>query len=233
MTNQDEIVCLPEYGFFAVTDGMGGLSGGGKTSEIIAKALPLLMKRAYNSLNGDKEPINAAKTLYEEIRILSDNIYKTLNNGYQSQYGATICCVWFVGDHAIFVNMGDSRAYLLKKRKKKLKKVTIDHNLASVFVASGQLSREAASSHPSGALLTRYMGMIPPGIPETFIEKVRAGDRILLCSDGLYGMVSEELIPGLLRVSDRADRVMDGLLSQANIYGGKDNISGVYIKITS
>jgi serine/threonine protein phosphatase PrpC len=232
-TNQDEIICFPEYGFFAVSDGIGGLARGGKTSEIIAKNIPFLIERAYHSLKDDKDPSNAARVLFEEIRLFSDDISKALNSGTDPTYGATLCGVWFVGDHAVFVNMGDSRAYLLKYRKKKLLQITVDHNLATVFATTGQLSSAAASLHPSGRLLTRYVGMFSPAIPETFIEKVDAGDRILICSDGLYGMLSDELIPGILRCSDRADRVMERLISEANISGGKDNISAIYIKVTS
>jgi serine/threonine protein phosphatase PrpC len=230
-SNQDEVICCPEYGFFAVSDGMGGFYGGGETSAIIAKALPGLIGEVYKELGKNPVPEMAAEFLDEQVRLLSDNIYEKMNRGGKYVYGATLCGVWLVENHAVFVNLGDSRAYLLGFYNKQVRQATCDHNVAALLVANGELSREEARLHPSSAALTRFAGMEVPALPETFIERLDVGDRILLCSDGLYGMVADARLPRLLRSSRSPARVVGRLIDEANHAGGTDNISAVYIKI--
>jgi protein phosphatase len=229
-SNEDAVICCPDYGFFAVTDGMGGLYGGGETAEIIALVLPGLIEASYQVLMYDPRPERAAELLKERIRLLSDSIYMKLNQGGPFAFGATLCAVWLVGTEAIFVNLGDSRGYLLKSYKRQIRQVTHDHNVAAQLVESGELSPEVARRHPASASLSRFVGMKSPALPETFIEKFEVGDRILLCSDGLYGMVEEQELPALLRSSRSPSGVTDRLIREANLAGGADNISAVYIK---
>ena len=80
-SNQDEVICCPQYGFFAVSDGMGGLSGGGETSKMIVKALPTLMGKAYAKLRRENSIELAAELLSKQIRLISDKIYGALNKG--------------------------------------------------------------------------------------------------------------------------------------------------------
>ena len=230
-SNQDEVVCCPEYGFFAVSDGMGGLYGGGETSAMIAKALPGLIGEAYEKLEKDICPERAAELLNEQASMISDNIYEKMNSGGNFTYGATLCGVWLTGGHAVFVNIGDSRGYWLGDYEKHIRQITNDHNVAAELVASGELSREEARHHSSSAMLTRFVGMNSPALPDTFIQECRAGDRILLCSDGLHGMVDDEHLTLLLRGSKNPDNVVNCLIDEANRAGGNDNISAVYIKI--
>ena len=230
-SNQDEIICCPEYGFFAVSDGMGGMRCGGETSAMIAKALPGLIGQAYEALTDDPRPERAAKLLDGQVRLLSDSIYKRTNRGGKADFGATLCGVWLVKDRAVFVNLGDSRGYWLGYYKKRIRQVTKDHNIAALLVESGELSREEARFHPSSSSLTRFVGMANPALPETFMEKLKPGDRILLCSDGLYGMTEEERLPIILRSSRSPERVVKRLVDYANGCVGRDNISAVYIKV--
>jgi serine/threonine protein phosphatase PrpC len=230
-SNQDEVICCPEYGFFAVSDGMGGLRGGGETSAMLAKKLPEMIGEAYRKLEKKPSSQLAAKLLEEQLRLISDNIYKGLNLGGRIAYGATLCGVWLVGEHAVFANIGDSRGYLLEFYKKRIRQVTIDHNVAQLLVENGELSREEAGSHPASSTLTRFVGMESPALPETFTVEPKRGDMILLCSDGLYGMVPDARLPNLLRSSKNPNLVVKRLIDEANLAGGKDNISAVQIKI--
>jgi protein phosphatase len=229
--NQDEIVCLPEYGFFAVSDGIGGVYGGGETSALIAKSLPVMISAAASELAKDPEPERVAEILSGSVRLLSDSIYEKLNGGGVPAYGATLCGVWITGSHAVFVNIGDSRGYRLRFYKRKISQVTEDHNVAALLVASGDLTKEEALSHKSKSTLTRFVGMASPALPETFIVKIERGDIILLCSDGLYDMLGDRKTAGLLRSSKSRQRVADRLIDEANLAGGKDNISVINIKI--
>ena len=230
-TNEDRIIACPEFGFFGVSDGMGGLRDGGKTSDMIAAVLPDLIRQASAELNEAPSPQRAADILEESVRMISNSIYETGNQGGIG-FGATVCCVWLVGEYAVFINLGDSRAYLLPYYKRRLRRVTKDHNIAALLVAQGELTPEAARNHPSSARLTKFVGM-PSAVPEAFIEKIRPGDRILLCSDGLHGMVDDPALHKLMRNSRSPKTICQRLIAAANDNGGKDNISTVLIQITS
>lgn len=230
-SNQDEVICCPEYGFFAVSDGMGGLRGGGETAEIIGTVLPGLIGQAYKELQKDPRPEYGAEFLDEQVRLLSDNLYETMNRGGRPAFGATLCGVWLIGGYGVFVNLGDSRGYLLGFYKKRIRQITQDHTVAAQLVANGELSPEEARRHTSNHLLSRFVGMPSPALPETFIKKLEIGDRILLCSDGLHDMLEDIRLPPLMRSSRSPGRVVDRLIHEANNAGGRDNISTVYIKV--
>ncbi|MDR1602538.1 MAG: protein phosphatase 2C domain-containing protein [Tannerella sp.] len=233
-SNQDEVITCPEQGFYAVSDGMGGLpnGGGGVTSDMIRQVLPLMVREAVSLLEGKPAPKRAAELLKQQVQTLSDNIYDTGNSERHTYFGATLSGVWLIGRHALFVNLGDSRGYLLPRFKKNIRQVTTDHNLAAILVELGKLSKEEARNHSSSSRLVQFAGMQAPAKPDVFICEVRPGDRLLLCSDGLYGMVDDGRLSRLMRSARRSpDRVCRNLVDEANACGGRDNISVVYLKI--
>lgn len=230
-SNQDEVIICPATGFYAVSDGMGGLLRGGETSQIIQQALPEMINSALSQWLKIPPPKHAAEILAEQIRMLSDTIYNTGNNEYRSNYGATLSGVWLIGSHAIFVNLGDSRGYLLPKYKKKIRQITTDHSVAALMVQHGEITKEEARFHPASNSLTRFAGMNAPAMPDVFIREVQPGDRILLCSDGLHGMIDDIILPSIMRSSVNYASVCERLVQKANANGGHDNISAVYIKI--
>ncbi len=236
--NQDEIILHPELGFFAVSDGMGGVPGGGKASQYIRQAIPELMKinvQEYGTHKDASEAANdvsqAGTAIRNAVQTMSDALYRSGNSPKRIVYGATLAGVRLAGNQALFVNLGDSRGYLLGRYRKNLRQITKDHNIAALLVQNGELSREAAREHESSSRLTAFVGMPQPAVPEVFSVEVQPGDRLLLCSDGLYGMVEEKKIAQILRVSRSPERVCQGLIDEANERGGRDNISAVYIKI--
>jgi serine/threonine protein phosphatase PrpC len=230
-SNQDEVMLCPEIGFFAVSDGMGGLSGGALASEFVGKSMPELMRIGAKEFSEHKSIEKAAKAFSDTVRMMSDNLFEAGNTEKRFTYGATFCGVWLLGNKAIFVNLGDSRGYLLSRCKKQSHQITEDQNIAGILVKQGELTREAAKSHPASSRLTAFVGMKPPAEPEAFIVEVYPGDRILLCSDGLYGMVEERELARLMRISRSPERVCQRLVERANENGGRDNISAVYIRV--
>ena len=230
-SNQDEVIVCPEAGFYAVSDGMGGLLNGGETSQMIKQTLPNRMKAALKELSKDSSPEFAAELLKKQICVMSDTLYDTCNQGNWFNFGATLSGIWLIGRHAIFVNIGDSRGYLLPRYKKTIQQITNDHNVAALLVQQGEITKEEARFHPASSSLMRFVGMNKPAIPDVFIYEVHPGDRILLCSDGLYGMVSDSILPSIMRSTANPTRVCEQLVENANANGGKDNISVVYLKI--
>ena len=232
-SNQDEVILCPEQGFFAVSDGMGGLLHGGDTSDIIRQVLPLMINNAVSTLKTNNSIEQAAELLKKQIQTLSDKIYNSNKSDKRTYFGATLSGVWLVDDYAVFVNIGDSRGYLLSGYKKHIRQITKDHNLAAMLVEMNEISKEEAINHPSSSQLTRFMGMPAPAQPEIFVEKIKPGDRLLLCSDGLYGMIGNAELSRLLRSSrHNSNAVCKSLVNIANDNGGRDNISVVYLKIS-
>ena len=230
-SNQDEVVLCPEIGFFAVSDGMGGLSGGALASEFVGKSMPDLMHIGANEFSEHKSIEEAAKAFRDTVRMMSDNLFEAGNAEKRFTYGATFSGVWLLGNKAIFVNLGDSRGYLLSRYKKQPIQITEDQNIAGILVRQGELTREAAKNHPASSRLTAFVGMKPPAEPEAFTVEVSPGDRILLCSDGLYGMMEERELARLMRASRSPELVCRRLIDRANENGGRDNISAAYIRI--
>lgn len=227
-TNQDEIILCPDIGVFAVSDGMGGLAEGAKASGYVRDSVPVMMRFA---LKETQTPDSAGSSFSEALRMVSDRLFETANTESYYGFGATFCGVWLYKDKALFANLGDSRGYILKKYKKTLMQVTEDHNIAALLVKNGEIAKEAAKDHPASSRLTRFVGMKSPALPEYFVCDISPGDRILLCSDGLYGMVHENEIIRIMRSSQSPQRVCQRLIDRANENGGRDNISAVYIKI--
>ena len=141
--------------------------------------------------------------------------------------------VWLTGRRALFVNLGDSRGYILPRYKRKISQVTEDHNVASLLVQQGEITREEARFHPSSSVLTRFMGMDAPAMPDVFIREIHPGDILLLCSDGLHGMIDGDELPAILRSSKSPTRLCERLIAIANANGGKDNISVIFLKISN
>lgn len=227
-TNQDEVILCPDMGIFAVSDGMGGLAEGAKASDYVRESIPVMM---CFPLKEAKTPEEAGSVFAETLRMVSDGLFNTANTGARIDLGATFCGVWLYGNKAIFANLGDSRGYLLPKYKKTLRQVTEDHNIAAILVKNGELSKSDAKNHPSSSRLTRFVGMKAPAQPDYFICDIKPGDRILLCSDGLYGMMEDDDMMHIMRSSQSPQAVCQRLIDKANENGGRDNISAVYIKI--
>lgn len=233
--NEDRIYLDPEKGFFAVSDGMGGLRHGDKASDYVKEALPGLIGTYTENLPPEMSPEEAAEALKVLIGIMSDTLFRAGNERtdgkHRFEYGATLLGVWLFGERAIYLCLGDSRGYLLKKDGERLEQVTQDMNVAALMVRNGLMTpKEAAESSVSNRL-TAFVGMEAPATPESFVRMVSAGDVILLCSDGLYGMVPETEIVSLLRSGKEAEAVCRELIDTANRYGGRDNISAIVIVI--
>ena len=222
-SNQDEIIVSPELGFFGVSDGMGGLENGAAASAFVKKGLPLLLTQYSEGWkDAQTSAEEAGKQLRECAAVLTERFFS---------FGATLAGVLLYGNKAVFVGLGDSRGYVLRRLKRKPEQITKDMNLAGIMVEAGELTKEEARQSPLSSRLTAFVGMTAPATPEIYVTEVRPGDRILLCSDGLYGMVPEKNIARILRSSRSPERVCRRLVDKANENGGRDNISAVYIKI--
>ena len=226
-SNQDEIILLPNKKFYAVSDGMGALISGGETSQMVKLLLSKAIEASSLNLEEVRKPEYIGEKLKEIIIEVNNKIYEAGKDVGRDRFGATLSCVWIDGSNAIFANVGDSRGYIFTSGQ--LQQVTKDHNLAAYLVEKGEITAEEAINHPSSSRLLKYMGKKPPLVPDIFIEPLTSNCEILLCSDGLYGMLDNNEIAAIL--TESKSNVVDELIDAANDAGGNDNISVVHIKV--
>lgn len=205
---------------FAVADGVGGSEAGEVASGITVEVLKEL------------EPDASFDTAIQEAnrRILA----AAHEDEKLSGMGTTVVAVRFTGGQkeptAEVAHVGDSRVYLL--RRGALKPLTEDHSLVAELVRSGDLTREQAAEHPQKNLITRALGADEDIEVDTMILPIEAGDRILLCSDGLSDMVPESRISEILsEPSQDPEGPARRLLSEALEAGGSDNVTIVLIDV--
>lgn len=227
--NEDAAVLLPRYGFFAVSDGMGGLLYGKETSRFVVEWLSMVIENDAKELEQlpQEQRMEAAQhALLARVRQLNEYIYKRGNAQGRAVYGATLAAAWVIGEQVLFVNVGDSRGYQMIGEE--LAQRSEDHNVAAILVEIGQLTAEQAKEHPTSCQLTQFMGCEPGELfPAAHIFGAPAGSRLLLCSDGLYGMIPEQQLAELMQgePGDCCEKLIDA----ANEAGGRDNISAVLV----
>jgi protein phosphatase len=205
---------------FAVADGIGGFEAGEVASSIAIDVLKRLQPDA-----SFEEAITEANR-----RILAAG----RGDEKLSGMGTTVVAVRFGGTQAEPVaevaHVGDSRAYLV--REGEMRPVTEDHSLVAELVRNGDLTRAQAAEHPQKNLITRALGADEEVDVDTAVLPVEAGDRLLLCSDGLSDMVPEARISEIARESpDDPERTSRSLLSAALDAGGNDNITVVIVDV--
>ena len=172
---------LVEEPLFAVADGMGGHKGGDVASQL-----------ALETIEG--EP---AADLAQRLRDANAAVFeRSQSDRSVTGMGTTVTAVVVKGTSALFAHVGDSRAYLL--RAGDLRQLTDDHTLVARMVKTGEITEAEAEVHPHRSVLTRALGTEPDVIVDEFDVALTDGDRLLLCSDGLTGMVTEEQIVAIL-----------------------------------
>lgn len=144
--------------------------------------------------------------------------------------GCTVTLAVVKDGYAYIANVGDSRTYLL--RNGKLKPVTKDHSLVAKLVETKQISPDAVYTHPQRNLIYQSLGAGHRNVePDVFHEKLQAGDKLLLCSDGLWEMVRPPDLLQALSMQESTQKICDRLIDLANENGGEDNISAVVVQI--
>jgi serine/threonine protein phosphatase PrpC len=143
--------------------------------------------------------------------------------------GSTVVLALIKDKAAVIAHLGDSRAYLW--RQGRLEQVTKDHSLVQYLVDLGEITPEEAGQHPARHQITRCIGMSLEPLPEVKVIDLAAGDRLLLCSDGLTGMVAAASIAAILAGGQDPEGACRGLVAAANEAGGRDNITTVVVDV--
>ena len=211
--NEDSLIIIPPL--FAVADGMGGHEAGEIASEITVNTLAEL---APSQL--DAEGLTAA------VEAANYNVIKAPRQGIgRDGMGTTLTAAMLEGERLLIAQVGDSRAYLLHKGH--LQQITRDHSLMADLIEAGQITPEEARVHPNRSVITRAIGSDIHMRPDIYELNVDAGDRILLCSDGLSSMISNNAIESIMRRQSDAQHCADELVTAALENGGADNVTVV------
>lgn len=215
--NEDNFIVAPPL--YAVADGMGGHEAGEVASEI---AVNILAQQAPSTLDADALSNAVVTANYAILRAVEDG------RGADGM-GTTLTAAMVQGERLLIAQVGDSRAYLLHQSH--LQQITRDHSLMSILIETGQITPEEAEVHPQRSVITRALGGGVETVPDIYELNVAAGDRLLLCSDGLSGMVSEEDLTEILTRFRDPQKCANQLIKRANMNGGRDNITAVVVDI--
>ena len=227
--NEDNWVADSEQGLYIVSDGMGGEAAGALASEIVVKTLPALLKKKMPHIKELTDP-NTSQQLLTAIAELSDSVQReAMDVPGLAGMGATVVVALIQDSHALIGHMGDSRAYLL--RAESLRQLTKDHSIVQLLMDQGEITSEEALQHPARGQLTRAVGMDGTPLPEAHSIELRTGDKLLLCTDGLNGMLKDEQILSILNNHHLPEKICRELIATANKAGGKDNITAVVLSI--
>jgi protein phosphatase len=218
--NQDSVYAGPRL--LAVADGMGGMAAGDVASNIVIAAMAPLDE----DVPGDA----LVDALRHAVGIANQQLRNTVDaNPSLEGMGTTLTAVLFSGSKIGMVHIGDSRAYMV--RQGEFAQITKDDTYVQMLVDEGRISPEEASSHPQRSLLTRALDGRDID-PEYSVRQVLKGDRYLICSDGLSGVVSSETIGESMRDIADPQACVERLVQLALRGGGPDNITVVIADAT-
>ena len=210
--------------FYIVCDGMGGHSSGEKASKLATESIIQFVKHAKTD--------NTKELLKEAIEYVNTIVFNVaFKNTELKGMGTTLVLVFIKNDQLYFAHVGDSRIYL--SRKGKLKQLTEDHSFVQQLLKAGIISESEAKSHPRRNEITKAIGlkeMIEPTVCTSPL-KLKKGDKILMCSDGLTNMVPTDKILEIISKETPTEAKTTELIENANNAGGFDNITTTLIEI--
>jgi serine/threonine protein phosphatase PrpC len=210
--NQDSVYAGPRL--LAVADGMGGHAAGDVASKVVIAAL--------EHLDDDTPSGDLLQKLREAVFEGSEHLREVIRESPQLEgMGTTLTAILFAGGRLALCHVGDSRAYLV--RDGAMSQITHDDTFVQTLIDDGRITAEEANSHPQRSLLLRALNGQEVE-PDLSMREARAGDRYMLCSDGLSGVVSEETLADALKDPD-PEATADRLIELALRSGGPDNVT--------
>ncbi|MCI8628202.1 MAG: Stp1/IreP family PP2C-type Ser/Thr phosphatase [Firmicutes bacterium] len=220
--NEDAIYINEQKNLYLVADGMGGCNAGEVASSTAISAFADAMEQSKNEEILDK--------MMKSIMICNRKVFQKSKQSIEFvDMGTTLVAAAIEKGKVFVVYVGDSRAYLY--RQNDLKQITTDHSYVMELVKSGTITREEAEVHPKRNIITRAIGIREDVEADVVIEDIKQGDKILLCTDGLSNMVSQNEIATILKQECSTEEKVKKLVLLANQKGGLDNISLILIEI--
>ena len=217
-TSEQPIGNLPNL--FVVADGMGGHNAGDFASSFAVRVL-------VESVNQDMN-FNPIKIIRSAIETANEQLLEQASKNEELKgMGTTIVVATVVGRYVYVANVGDSRLYVAGD---KMEQVTRDHSLVGEMIRMGELSEAQARSHPDRNIITRALGTGPDVAIDFFDVKLEDNARIIMCSDGLSGMLTDDEIFETLTSCRDGEDPAKALMHRANDNGGRDNIAVIVVE---
>ena len=226
--NEDSVFVLPQRNIYLVADGVGGQNSG----QIASRTAVSFMAQYIvdHSIDEIQDDARLKRYFMDVFSGANDLVF---NKAYSepSNYGmaTTVVLCYIRNSIAYVVNVGDSRAYIV--REGLISQITKDHTRVQDLLDIGIIDQNQAENHPDKHKITRAIGGQSVIRPDFFRFEVCPGDTIILCTDGLYGMVRDEAIAGAACRSATMHGLAASLVDMANASGGEDNVSVVCIRI--
>ncbi len=228
--NEDAIEAkqFPDMSICIVADGMGGQAAGEIASKRAVEVVPRELRKNLTAQTDSQQSVSVIK---KSVTQANDEIITmgSLDRDLKNMGTTLVMAVWRRGPEIFIANLGDSRAYLI--RGETIDQLTIDHSLAQALVESKIISAAEAKQHRYRNRLWKFLGSKEVGDgPDVKVVPLQAGDRFLLCSDGLTGPVTDEKILEFMLQHPDAQECADGLGQLALDLGSRDNVSCIVIE---
>ncbi len=227
--NEDAFFVMPEHNFFTVADGVGGSNAGEIASRTAVNEMAKCFQKKHFGEHAAEEEIR--DFLLESLDMINAKIYfMALKHMENTGMATTMVAVFFHGGKAYFMNIGDSRAYIL--RDDKLFQISEDHTYINSLLKQGLITEEEAKLRQDNYKITRAIGAEKDVHPDFYTLDIKPDDIVLLSTDGLHGAIDDIAIEDVLR--DRKKTIQERcelLIELANRAGGFDNITAICVQI--
>ncbi len=233
--NEDaiEVKQFPDMAICLVADGMGGQAYGEVASK---RAIEVVPRELRKHLSGATAPEQVREVIRKAVLQANDEILTiaALDRDLKNMGTTVVLALWRRGHEMYISNLGDSRAYLI--RDGQIEQLTIDHSLAQALVENKTISADEAKGHRFRNYLWKYLGCKEKDMgegPDIKAVPIQAGDRFLLCSDGMSGPVPDEQVLDFMLRHPDVQQCADGLGQLALDMGSRDNVSCIVIEVVN
>lgn len=214
-----QIGTLPNL--FLVADGMGGHKAGDYASR---ETVEIMVEHVTVDRSEDPREV-----LSRALDIANERVYQDARHSIKLEgMGTTVVAATWRERGLLVMNVGDSRLYVVNQEG--IRQITVDHSLVEEMVQKGVLEKEKARTHPKKNIITRAVGVMAQVEPDFFEVELKAGDRVLMCTDGLCNMLEDDEISMIVNSVGSLEEKAKMLIDAANGNGGRDNISVILIE---
>lgn len=226
--NEDSCFVMPKEQFYMVADGVGGNNAGEQASSLAVSSMAEHIKA--NPLEEGCADEDVCRYINDCVELANKKVLEHGDAAEDHAGMATTLVVCHIRDgKAFFANAGDSRAYIF--RNGKLCQITEDHSYVNKLLKGGIISEEEARNHSQRNMITKALGAEEVVNGDLYHAELEIGDKVLLCTDGLYGELTTDEMEEILDANDNMPVLTEKLIKRANDKGGKDNITVVCLKI--